>query len=245
MNAIDRLRGDFAFLSNFYPCRIKYEGAVYGSAEAAFQAAKCEREADRTRFTGLTAKQARQTGRNVPLRADWEQCKLGVLRDIIAIKFRDNPDLGEALLETGTAEIVEGNTWHDNYWGNCECAACKSVEGQNHLGRLLMECRMALKREAEYRKTIYTVYVDRADDYESIDYVYPESFFDLDRAREVMQSLIDEANNSLNMRYDVEKRDGDCWQRFPDGEYNSDHIQIKILTSYLTLLPEETTNMQG
>lgn len=39
-------------------------------------------------------------------------------------------------------EIVEGNYWHDNYWGNCTCDKCKNIEGQNKLGKILMKIRM-------------------------------------------------------------------------------------------------------
>ena len=39
-NVIDRFKGDYFYLSNFYCCPVEYEGLVYPNSEAAFQAAK-------------------------------------------------------------------------------------------------------------------------------------------------------------------------------------------------------------
>lgn len=49
------------------------------------------------------------------------------------------PYLREKLLATGDAELVEGNTWGDRFWG-----VCNGV-GQNWLGRLLMQVRDEIK----------------------------------------------------------------------------------------------------
>lgn len=43
---INEFRGDYAFLSNFYPAPVSYMGQTYANNEAAFQAQKntlCER----------------------------------------------------------------------------------------------------------------------------------------------------------------------------------------------------------
>jgi predicted NAD-dependent protein-ADP-ribosyltransferase YbiA (DUF1768 family) len=53
--------------------------------------------------------------------------------------------LAEKLLATGEEILVEGNTWHDNFWGRCSCRNCRG-KGVNHLGQLLMERRAALHR---------------------------------------------------------------------------------------------------
>jgi predicted NAD-dependent protein-ADP-ribosyltransferase YbiA (DUF1768 family) len=47
--------------------------------------------------------------------------------------------LANALLATGQAQLVEGNTWNDTYWGVCH------GEGLNVLGMLLMQVRADLK----------------------------------------------------------------------------------------------------
>jgi hypothetical protein len=40
MENIDSFYGQYAFLSNFYPCEVEFEGDTYPSAEHAYQAAK-------------------------------------------------------------------------------------------------------------------------------------------------------------------------------------------------------------
>ncbi len=69
---IDRLRRQYSFLSNFHPCAIFLDGAVY-------------------------------------------------------------------LLATGSAELIEGNDWGDDYWGRA------TPQGKNHLGVVLMQVREELR----------------------------------------------------------------------------------------------------
>lgn len=38
--SIDSFTGDYRFLSNFYPCKVRYLGLVYQSVEHAFQGRK-------------------------------------------------------------------------------------------------------------------------------------------------------------------------------------------------------------
>jgi len=57
-------------------------------------------------------------------------------------KFSD-PDLRNRLLATGDAELVEGTTWGDVTWG----IDLNTGEGENHLGKLLMELRTRYRKE--------------------------------------------------------------------------------------------------
>ena len=45
------------------------------------------------------------------------------------------------LLESSNYYLIEGNNWHDNYWGKCYCAKCTKIDGQNKLGAILMKLR--------------------------------------------------------------------------------------------------------
>ena len=54
--------------------------------------------------------------------------------------------LKEKLLATGDEELVEGNFWHDNFWGVCSCSKCGN-KGQNKLGKLLMQVREEIKND--------------------------------------------------------------------------------------------------
>ena len=127
--------GDRFFLSNFYPHPFLFNGATYATAEHAFQAAKCVDvgEAVRVRQAPSPAS-AKQIGRRVQLRADWNEVRVDVMRSVLAAKFSD-PDLRTRLIATGEAELVEENTWGDRFWGRSRGV------GRNMLGQLLMELR--------------------------------------------------------------------------------------------------------
>ena len=60
---------------------------------------------------------------------------------ICRAKFTQNPDLLKKLLDTGDAELVEGNTWGDKVWGVC------NDEGENRLGKILMRIRSEIREE--------------------------------------------------------------------------------------------------
>lgn len=136
-------RDEYEFLSNFYEIPVTYEGINYRNSEAAFQAAKCvgENLSYRPSFSRLSGGQAKRRGRQVPLRSDWEEVKDEVMKEILFCKFRQNPGVAQRLIETGSIELVEDNTWGDTYWGRC------NGEGKNMLGKLLMEVRSVLSEE--------------------------------------------------------------------------------------------------
>ena len=139
---IDRFRGDYSFLSNFHRAPFDWRGKTYETAEACFQAAKTRdsKEAERIR-TAPSPAESKRLGRRVELRADWERVKDDVMHSILKAKFAV-PELRDALLATGDAELVEGNTWGDVYWGVC------GGRGKNQLGRTLMRIRDDIRRRA-------------------------------------------------------------------------------------------------
>ena len=138
---IDNFRGKYAFLSNFYGCPINYNGLRFDSVEAAYQAQKSYDRESQEDFVGLGPVESKKLGRAYPIRYDWDNLKVGIMRELLAIKF-ESPDLGELLMNTGEAILVEGNTWHNNFWGICVCMrlSCDGT-GKNMLGELLMEIR--------------------------------------------------------------------------------------------------------
>ena len=62
-----------------------------------------------------------------------------VMRGLLARKFAPGTELAARLLATGDAQLVEGNTWGDRFWGVCR------GQGRNQLGQLLMERRDQLR----------------------------------------------------------------------------------------------------
>jgi predicted NAD-dependent protein-ADP-ribosyltransferase YbiA (DUF1768 family) len=77
------------------------------------------------------------------MRDGWDGMRTEVMRGLLRQKFAAEPFRSQ-LLATRGAEIAEGNTWHDQFWGDCECRAHAAVPGENRLGRLLMELRAEL-----------------------------------------------------------------------------------------------------
>ena len=144
---IEEFRGAYDFLSNFYEAPLTYRGVTYGNAEAAFQAQKCLTEEERTAFADLRPAKAKSMGRRVALRPDWEEVKVGLMEEIVRAKFTQNEYLKMMLLGTGDALLKEGNAWGDTFWG----VSHKTGKGENHLGKILMQVREELKREAQWK----------------------------------------------------------------------------------------------
>ena len=134
---IQRFREEYDFLSNFYGAQVEYQGLYYQNAEAAFQAQKCRTDQEKVQFCELPPNMAKRQGRQVALREDWEEVKVGVMEEVVRAKFFQNPDLGIRLLATGDTPLVEGNTWGDTCWG----VDTRTGQGENHLGRILMKIR--------------------------------------------------------------------------------------------------------
>lgn len=140
MDRINGFRGEYSFLSNFYETPVSYLGVTYRNSEAAFQAQKEADPAARAEWAGLGPAEAKRKGRRVTLRPDWDSVKDGVMEDVVRAKFLGSPDLAGKLLATGTAELVEENTWHDTYWG----VDAATGKGRNQLGKTLMKIRTEL-----------------------------------------------------------------------------------------------------
>lgn len=151
-HVINSFTGGFRFLSNFYPSVIRWDDKEYKTVEHAFQAAKTHDDAQQEFIRkASTPFQAKQRGRKVDLRDDWESIKDGVMLELLRRKFSDKAMRAE-LLNTKGAELIEGNTWGDTYWGVC------NGRGKNVLGKLLMAVREEIvkhgKPQTDYVQTI-------------------------------------------------------------------------------------------
>lgn len=167
---IDLFRNTYSWLSNFYFSPVKYEGTWFPYSENAFQAKKSSHLSNEeiARYIGvenmvkyqlspdmknlgycyfskIKPSEAKKMGRIIPVRPDWETIKVDVMKDIVRLKFTQSSELKARLLATGDEELIEGNLWHDNFWGNCTCNNCRSIKGTNMLGQILMEVREELK----------------------------------------------------------------------------------------------------
>lgn len=155
--------GQYEFLSNFSPDPVELpwqQGLIFRTAEHAFQACKSENEADVIRIhAASTPYRAKQLGRQVTLRPDWEQVKRRMMTEVLLAKFGGNRELTTLLTATGRMVLVEGNTWGDDYWGAVPyelgvpvppalpfwtSPGTVRLAGQNWLGRILMMVRELL-----------------------------------------------------------------------------------------------------
>jgi ribA/ribD-fused uncharacterized protein len=140
---IDRFGKIYKWLSNFEPVVIYYKDLNFPTVEHAFVASKSDDGLFRLNISRVPAWQAgkaKRLGRKTRLRKDWDIVKIPNMKRFLMQKFSYDR-FKQLLLSTGTAEIIEGNYWHDNFWGNCECPKCKDIVGQNNLGKLIMEVR--------------------------------------------------------------------------------------------------------
>lgn len=144
---IDSFSGRWSFLSNFYPCEVKFQGITYPSVEHYYVALKVKDDQlidgqyhtcndCREMISKIpTAGQVKRFGRTkIQVRKDWDDIKLKVMEYGLREKYK-HENFREMLLSTGSEELVEGNYWKDFFWG-----VCNGV-GENNLGKLLMKIR--------------------------------------------------------------------------------------------------------
>lgn len=137
---ITEFRGEYRFLSNFYPSTVYLYGVDYPTVEHAYQAAKCGIHSDRLYIrSASTPGEAKKRGRNIQIRSDWDEIKLKVMDGLLRQKFA-NDTFQRKLLDTGDQDLIEGNNWGDTFWGVCK------GRGENWLGILLMKIRDDIRR---------------------------------------------------------------------------------------------------
>jgi len=145
---IDRFSSKYRFLSNFWtPVKIQAHNLIYQSTEAAYQATKSLDPKIWQEFTSLTPSQAKQQGNLIECRLDWDDIKDEIMFELLIQKFVQT-NFKQLLLATSPRPLIEGNNWHDVYWGVCN--GCKkrgphASFGENKLGEMLMKIRKQLE----------------------------------------------------------------------------------------------------
>lgn len=158
-NIINSFKNEHSWLSNFYPVKMYHEGIWYNSNEHFYVAHKFHKDAVclvpdpynpdnmitiHCRQFAATCEKPKQFGKTAKLPTNWDKgLKDQIMSLGLDIKF-EIPAMKEKLLATKGIELIEGNTWHDNYWGNCTCKKCITIPGQNKLGKMIMAKRDAI-----------------------------------------------------------------------------------------------------
>lgn len=94
---IDSFKGEYAFLSNFFASPVEFDGEIYPSVEAAYQAAKTFDYERRKLFKTMSAAQAKKEGRKNTMRPDWDSVKVLIMTLLVRDKFTRHPELKEKL----------------------------------------------------------------------------------------------------------------------------------------------------
>lgn len=146
--------------SNFqrFDSPLIYQGMEFHTVENFYMAMKTLDVSDRRRISLMSPADAKKAGKKLTLREDWDTVKERVMRYALDHKFQAGTSHAAKLVLT-KGEIVEHNTWHDNFWGTCWCQlfsgpapygaryTCRG--GKNLLGKMLMEIRNNLIQEQQ------------------------------------------------------------------------------------------------
>jgi len=71
-------------------------------------------------------------------RPDWDEVKIGIMRELLVAKLEQNEDVRERLAASAHKTIIEDSPW-DSFWG-----LGPKGDGENMMGRLWMELREGL-----------------------------------------------------------------------------------------------------
>lgn len=150
---------EFYVLSNFSAFRLLWRGRDFDTSEAAyhwerFATGQVGRSpalgsvawavADDIRFAASAHEAFRIAQEHKSLqRPDWDEVKVGVMRDVLRAKAAQHEYVWRKLLETGDRELIE-DSWRDNFWG-----WGPNRDGQNMLGKLWMEIRSELRAKQQ------------------------------------------------------------------------------------------------
>jgi N-glycosidase YbiA len=133
----------YSEFSNFAAYGISLDGSWWPTVEHYYQAQKFDDpDYRKTIRRAKRAKDAKDLGltRHLPVRADWELVKDGIMLKAVRAKFRAHEAIAQLLLSTGDRPLVE-NAPTDTYWG---CGP--DGTGLNKLGKILMQVREELRQ---------------------------------------------------------------------------------------------------
>ncbi|WP_319591939.1 NADAR family protein [uncultured Draconibacterium sp.] len=148
---------DSSCLSQWYKCRFKYNGFIFQSTEQWMMLQKAIAFDDYRACCDImqseTPKEAKEIGRKIRnfKEESWERYRYEIVVFGNILKFSQNKELGEYLLNTGNKVLVETSSV-DLIWGvgmtenNPEITNPNNWRGKNLLGFALMEVRDFIRK---------------------------------------------------------------------------------------------------
>lgn len=139
---------DFYVLSNFSAFQVSWAGIDFPTSEHAYHWEKFANETELSEGNEIAwriteAKSAHEAFKlaernKAHRRSDWDDVKVGIMRDILRAKADQHEYVRRKLIDTGDRVLVE-DSWRDDVWG-----WGPNKDGQNLLGKLWMEIRAEL-----------------------------------------------------------------------------------------------------
>ncbi len=143
---IEGFQKEYRWLSNFwfFGKPMQYQGMKFPTNEHFYVAMKTKDVSIRKQVSEHPLKGVKKFGQGITIREDWDDIKLNVMLYGLRYKFsKANPVLRQQLIATGDKGLVESNWWGDDFWGFC----LKTEQGENNLGKLLMQVREEIRNE--------------------------------------------------------------------------------------------------
>lgn len=156
--------GKESVFSNFHPCNIEFsycdENRVVKTSEQLFMVFKADVFNDQDSALGIinapNPMMAKSIGRSVKNYNDetWSSKRYSFMKQTLLMKFSQNQDLLDRLLETDGIHLVEASPY-DSIWGvklgveNLNIEKERNWLGDNLLGKALMEVREIFKNNID------------------------------------------------------------------------------------------------
>lgn len=150
-------QGEYSPFSNFFSCPIYDEDDIcYNSAEQFFQHKKAMHHeflftANKIMLT-WDPYEIKRLGNLIPTSQDWLQKEEEVMKDILGLKFAQNPELADLLKTTGQLHLHEATA--DAKWATGAELSSKAIQtgqwgGSDRMGFLLEQFRSDLRDDSD------------------------------------------------------------------------------------------------
>lgn len=143
--------GEWAFMSNMFPCSFEYEHTRFTSSEQCYQFNRARASNELNKAHRIIVSDdpfvCKHIGNSTTETADWESSREAIMLDINKLKFEQNPHLADMLISTGERTLQEATT--SPIWGigagiRSKAAKENTSKGDNLFGKILMQIRSEL-----------------------------------------------------------------------------------------------------